>query len=291
MKKNNIYVSTTFTPDNTPLSFTMNLCEENGLDCIEIGSNHCYENNYDFIKDYQLNFLVHNYFPIPKKSFVVNIASFDEEIRKMSIDHIRKAINLCDQIGAKLYTFHPGFLTDPDGSNIDNKNYDFQWDDKKLRNSNFEKATSIMYESLNEIIYFSKSKNIKVAIETEGSVSKKNHLLMQRPIEYRMLMQKFNSDDIGINLNIGHLNLASKAFNFDKRYFIDLIEDYIVAMELSHNEGHEDDHLPLKEGEWYWDTITNKKFCDVLKILECRNTSVNQIAENIKLIVNKINAV
>ena len=104
-------------------------------------------------------------------------------------------------------------------------------------------------------------------------------------------MQKFNSDDIGINLNIGHLNLASKAFNFDKKYFIDLIEDYIVAMELSHNEGHEDDHLPLKEGEWYWDTITNKKFCDVLKILECRNTSVNQIAENIKLIVNKINAV
>ena len=61
---------------------------------------------------------------------------------------------------------------------------------------------------------FAKKKNVKVAIETEGSFKKKFYLLMQRPEEYQKLFKYFDTKDLGINLNIGHLNLASKAFNF-----------------------------------------------------------------------------
>ena len=48
------------------------------------------------MKQYNFEYLVHNYFPIPKHSFVLNIASLDDEIRKMSINHIKKAINQSD---------------------------------------------------------------------------------------------------------------------------------------------------------------------------------------------------
>ena len=107
---------------------------------------------------------------------------------------------------------------------------------------------------------------------------------MQYPSEYRSFMKKYNKNEIGINLNIGHLNLASKAFSFSKYEFVDLIWDYIVAMELSHNEGIEDDHLPLIEGAWYWGVINDRRFYGIPKILEFRNTEINKILKNIKLI-------
>jgi len=111
----NLYLSTTFIPDNNPLREALELCNKAGIKSVEIGSNHCFEENYDYLSDFSFQYLVHNYFPIPKESFVLNIASFDEKIRKMSIDHIKRAIDFCEDIKYKLYTFHPGFLTDPKG--------------------------------------------------------------------------------------------------------------------------------------------------------------------------------
>ena len=235
-----LYISTTFISDNKTLIDALRLCQKAGINSVEIGSNHCYEGNYDYIKDFPFKYLIHNYFPIPRDSFVLNIASIDTNIRARSIQHIKKAIEFCDKIGAELYTFHPGFLTDPHGANLSIKNYDFQWDDTQIDNSNYEKAKMNMYLALDEVVKYAQSRKISIAIETEGSLNKKNHLLMQRPDEYEEFMAKYSSSDIGMNLNIGHLNLAAKAFQFEREDFVDLIKDYIVAMELSHNDGIED---------------------------------------------------
>lgn len=279
-----ITVSTTFIADGSPLHEALDLCKKVGIQSIEIGSNHCYEKSYSYLFDYNFNYLIHNYFPIPKESFVLNIASFNSGIRLKSIEHIKKAIDFSIELGAKIYTFHPGFLTDPKGSNLTSKSLDFQWDEKQLEKTNHPKAKELMFDALDEIIKYAKSKNFQIAIETEGSVSKKNHLLMQKPKEYQELMLRYDAEEIGININIGHLNLASKAFNFNKFEFIDLIQDYIVAMELSHNDGLEDQHLPLQKGMWYWDLIFDSRFEDVFKILEFRNTSIFQIEKNIHML-------
>ena len=282
-----MYISTTFIEDNHRLYHALEGCNKAGIKAVEIGSNHCYEKSYDYCADFPFQYLVHNYCPIPKESFVLNIASLDESIRERSISHIRKAIDFCTEIGAKLYTFHPGFLTDPHGSNTSDKNYDFQWSKKQLEDSNYEKAINNMYQALDEVVNYAQSKKMPIAIETEGSLKKKDHLLMQRPEEYEALMKKYSAHDLGINLNIGHLNLAANAFHFDRYKFIDLIQEYIVAMELSHNDGTEDQHLPLRDGCWYWDAIQDVRFKDVYKILEFRNTSINEIRKNIELINGK----
>ena len=243
----NLAVSTTFLSDGRRLQEALEMCKESGIQSVEIGSNHCFEESYGYLSDYNFQYLVHNYFPIPRKSFVLNIASFNEEIRAMSITHIKQAIDLCEEINSKLYTFHPGFLTDPKGSNQTISNFDFQWDDTQIDNSNYEKAKMNMYLALDEVVKYAQSRRISIAIETEGSLNKKNHLLMQRPDEYEKFMAKYSTSNIGINLNIGHLNLAANAFDFDRQDFVDLIQDYVVAMELSHNDGKEDSHLPLKK--------------------------------------------
>jgi sugar phosphate isomerase/epimerase len=287
----NLSVSTTFISDDRPLQEALDLCKGVGVQSIEIGSNHCYEKDYGYLTNYDFQYLVHNYFPIPQKSFVVNIASFDEEIRAMSIKHIKRAINFCKKINAKLYTFHPGFLTDPKGSNKTNNNFDFQWDENHLSVTNYSKAKKLMFLALDKVVAYAKSKKIKIAIETEGSLSKKDHLLMQKPKEYEEFMAIYPASNIGINLNIGHLNLAANAFHFDRFKFVDLIQNYIVAMELSHNDGVEDQHLPLQSGAWYWDLICDKRFENAYKILEFRNTPILDIAKNIQMMQDKYDSV
>ncbi len=84
---NNIFISTTFLKDNSLLKEALSQCKKYEIKGVEIGSNHCYEEDFNYISEFPFQFLVHNYFPIPKESFVLNIASFDEAIRKRSIDH------------------------------------------------------------------------------------------------------------------------------------------------------------------------------------------------------------
>ena len=43
---------------------------------------------------------------------------------------------------------------------------------------------------------------------------KKKFCFLYTPDEYNQLFEHFTKDEIGINLNIGHLNLASKTFGF-----------------------------------------------------------------------------
>ena len=279
----NIFVSTTFAEDESKISDVLSLCKRENICNIELGSNHTYERNFKkIIEQYDFRFIVHNYFPVPKKGFVVNIASLNKCIRNLSLQHVRGAINFCHKINSKLYTFHPGFVVDPVTAGRSKKNYDFIWRNKRSK-KNYDLAFNQMMISLKKIVNFAKKKKVNIAIETEGSYRKKNFLLLQRPEEYKKLFKFFTPNDLGINLNIGHLNLASKAFNFSKEKFVKMVKPYIVAFELSHNNGFEDQHLPLQKGKWYWSIINDPYFVKTYKILEFRNTNIKKITKVINL--------
>lgn len=282
-KNKNIYISTTFAQDNTPVSKVLYFCKKNNINNVELGSNHSFEKNYYKIcKKYNLNYLVHNYFPIPEKSFVVNIASLDKKIRKKSILHVKKCIRFTKSINSKLYTFHPGFVEDPISSNKSSKNYDFVW--SKSKKNTYQKVYKQMLFSLKEISLYAKKKSVNIAIETEGSFKKKDLLVMQTPKEFIQLFKHFKPKDLGINLNIGHLNLASKAFGFSKVNFVKLLKNYIVAVEISHNNGLEDQHLPIKENQWYLKILKKSYLKNTLKILEFRSATIKQIKRSINIL-------
>jgi len=59
---------------------------------------------------FNLNYLVHNYFPPPVNSFVFNLSSLDKEIEKRSISHALNAIKNASILGSKKIGFHAGFL-------------------------------------------------------------------------------------------------------------------------------------------------------------------------------------
>ena len=118
----NVYISTTFYKDNSKIKDVLDFCKKHKIKNLELGSNHSYSKNFlKICKEYKFKYLVHNYFPIPKKNFAVNIGSLDEKIRKRSISHIKKSIRSTKSIKSELYTFHPGFMDDPKSSNIQKK--------------------------------------------------------------------------------------------------------------------------------------------------------------------------
>jgi hypothetical protein len=80
-----------------------------------------------------------------------------------------------------------------------------------------------------------------------------------------------------------------EAFGFSWHELINIISDRIVAMELSHNNGLQDQHLPLQSNGWYWDLLLDQRFDSAFKILEFRNTSILEVKQNLELFKIKHN--
>ena len=57
-------------------------------------------------------FQIHNYFPPPKIPFVLNLASQNNEISNLTLDHIDYVLECCLKLKATYYSFHAGFLCD-----------------------------------------------------------------------------------------------------------------------------------------------------------------------------------
>ena len=68
---------------------------------------------------------MHNYFPVPKKPFVLNLASLNPSQFELSLIHATSAIKLAASIGSPYYSIHAGFLLDLTvselGKNIEKK--------------------------------------------------------------------------------------------------------------------------------------------------------------------------
>ena len=86
-------------------------------------------------------------------------------------------------------------------------------------------------------------------------------------------MTFITSDDNGNDENV----LPEEAIKFSKHNFVELVKKYVVALELSDNNGLEDEHLPLKKNKWYWEIIDDPYFNKTYKILEFRNTNIQKV--------------
>ena len=53
-----------------------------------------------------------------------------------------------------------------------------------------------------------------------------------------------------------------------------MIKTYIVAFELSHNNGLEDQHLPIKKNAWYWKVINDPNFAKASNSRNCAKSSL-----------------
>ncbi len=269
------FVSTSVFANGTPVDIAIESLLDMGIENIELSSVHEYDDNVlAAAAHFTANFVSHNFFPPTKDRLVLNLASADEKIHKNSIQFMKAAIDYAERMDIKLYTIHPGFLADPVGESKSKENFDFQFaaDVSAPSAAEYEKAFERFLHGVKEIGNYIQGKDIKVAVETQGAVDKKDLVLFARPDEFKRFCSEIKSEQIGINLNMGHLNLAAKAWDFDKKAAVTKIKDRIFAVEVTDNNGKVDEHAPLKDDSWYLEILKDKHFKDVPVIFEGRFT-------------------
>jgi hypothetical protein len=110
------FASTACIKETAPLLKRIARYRDAGIGNIELGASVFVEpGDMEQVQKSDGTFLIHNYFPPPDEPFVVNLASADDAIRTRSIDLAKNALALSASLGARLYSVHAGFVTDPTG--------------------------------------------------------------------------------------------------------------------------------------------------------------------------------
>ena len=102
---------------NDKISDSVKELAELGYDNIELSGGTTYYKGFEedlqqLKEEYNLSYLLHNYFPPPQEHFVLNLASLDEGVFKASVEHCHRAIALSKKLGCDKYAIHAGFFID-----------------------------------------------------------------------------------------------------------------------------------------------------------------------------------
>ncbi len=256
-----------------------------GIKNIELSGTSYSENN---IKDLEKflkfsNLQIHNYFPPPKKPFVLNLASMDEIIAKKTIDHVMYAIDVCKKLNCKYYSFHAGFLCDIKISELGKK-----VDRKILQNR--EKSLDLFINRIFKISEKAKQNNINIMIEN-NVLSKNNKISFE---ENPFLMcdadeceKVINScpENVKLLIDVAHLKVSSNSLNFDKIQFLDRCNHLAGGYHLSDNNGLSDTNEKFDNKSWFWDHIDNQKDYYSIEVYNVKN---KEIIELYNIVKNKL---
>ncbi len=275
-----LFVSTSaLGPTPTDIGAALDMLAGLACDGIELGSTHTWRADFADVvrRAARTPLLVHNYCPPARRDFVMNIGSVDPDLRAASVAHARTCLGFAAEVGATLYTIHPGYLAEPTGRQGQH-GYDFAFVGHRAEH---DRAFSAMVESLKELAAVAANARLTLAIETEGSATNPGVLLMERPEEYERLFAAI-PQGIALNFNLAHSRFAAKVHGFSLKSFVDQLHGRFAAVELSHNDGAVDQHRPLDPGSWVLDWIP--RLGRVPLILEFRDATRADLDRSLALV-------
>ena len=239
-----IYVSLAYS-GNEDLKESIRMLSDAGFKNIELSGNFdlCDELENDLISlkaRYNLNYLCHNYFPGTKQSFVLNMASLNDEIYKRSLSHFKNLIKLSKKLNSPKVGFHAGFFMD-----ITSKEIGSNLSARTLFNR--EKSLKRFCEGFNELkdmagaleLYLENNVISHANFKAFGRV---NPLMLTSYDDFAELKKVI---DFKLLLDIGHLKVSAASLGLD---FEDELNKMISVSDYLHcsdNDGLSDQNKPL----------------------------------------------
>jgi sugar phosphate isomerase/epimerase len=228
------------------ISDSIKLLAENNFLNIELSGGTQYYNGFedDLIelkKEYNLNYLCHNYFPPPKKPFVLNLASLDESVHFASMENIEKSLILSNKLGSNKFALHAGFYIDIKNSEIGKK-----IDKRSLFDESESKQR--FYESINRVKDISNDVEIYIENNVYSEANSRNYG-EDNPFmltDYDAYLEMRESIDFKLLLDVAHLKVSCNTLglNFsDEFHKMIEVSDHI---HISDNDGIADTNFPLK---------------------------------------------
>ena len=267
------------------------LCEyaaANNIWSIELSANIPFMLGKELVKTLEaytdrINFYIHNYFPAPKDSFVLNLAH--PATYERSLEHCLKAVDLCSSLGITVYSIHAGMAINPFPDDLG----------KSLAHyapADFKESRDLLTTACHEIAGYALGKGVRILIENnvinEGNCPENvnRHYHFADPAESEKLFPLFSHPNIGVLLDAGHLKVTSAILNFEPCDFINLFKEKIKAVHLSDNDGRYDQNLPIDEQSWFWQHLPWEQLEYVS--LEIKESFSRQIKRQIGLIEKQL---
>lgn len=256
---------------------------EHGLDRIELSSGLRHEANLlQPVRDtngVSVNYLVHNYFPPPAKSFVLNLAASKDEILELSCNLCKTAIDLAVELGAPFYSVHSGFAVNLSPELLGKPEAQALLPEKAY--ISYSAAYDRFVETVKSLTEYAKTKNVKLLIENNvvSPLYLKKHehnpFLMASPDEIVRFMEDVNDSNLGLLVDVGHANVSATALGFDRDEFVEKVSPYICAFHLSGNDGQTDQNLPFDRDAWFCKFLPS--FANLTWVIEAYKLSLEQI--------------
>ncbi len=198
-------------------------------------------------KSYSLQYSLHAPFAD------INIASPIKPLLNASLKRLKQSLQNASDMDAKLWVFHPGQRTGI-GQFYPGADY------------------KTMYQSIQELYASAEELGVNIALE---NLPKKYWFLMNSPEEFLRMYREINLP-VGITMDLGHANLEGQL-----QPFFNLVADKIVHIHASNNDGSDDQHMGVDEGniDYVW-------FAEILKKIGYDKTviveSMHKVPESIQ---------
>ena len=230
------------------------------------------------------NFIVHNYFPPPEKPFVINLGSLNENIFNLTFNHIKKSIRLASALKSPYYSFHAGFLVDPQVHELG----------KTVKKRNLfdrEQVLNKFINALNLLSEYSEKYSVKLLIEnnvlTKNNLTRfENNPLLMVDIKGTQEIFDIVNKNVGLLIDVAHLKVSARTLNFDPVEYLEKFNKYTFAYHLSDNDGLKDTNQSISKNSWFWPYL--RKDLDYYS-LELYNLSPEQIKSQFKLTKSFLN--
>jgi sugar phosphate isomerase/epimerase len=183
----------------------------------------------------------------------INIASPSKTMLNASMKRLKQSMAYSRQLDAKLWVFHPGAKT--------GIGQFYPGADWKQNNA-----------SIQELYKTAEEHGVNIALE---NLPAKYYFFMSKPEEFARFYRETNLP-VGIVMDLGHANLEGQI-----EPFFNLLTDKIVHFHASDNNGLDDQHLGIGDGQidYNWFAQTLKKIgYDKSVIIE----STNNVPESLR---------
>ena len=277
-----IYVSTACLK-KTKIKESIEELARNGFKNIELSGGTKYYKEYKkdllFLRDkYNLNYILHNYFPPPPNDFILNLASLNDDIFKKTLKHYEKSIRLSEELGLKKYGFHAGYYIDFSleeiGKNISNTEV-----------CNKDKAIKRFCEGYNCLK--EKAGNIELYIEN-NALSYSNIQTFQNIQPF--MLTNFNDYlelkefiDFKLLLDLAHLKVSANSLNIDIDEQLKNLIPISQYIHLSDNDGLHDQHKHILKKSNLINILSKYDFTDKVITLEIYD-SLEKLKESFELV-------
>ncbi len=102
-------------------------------------------------------------------------------------------------------------------------------------NSNRKASFENMVVGLSELAKFAEERNVIIGLENKEATDTQN--LCCFAFELIEAVERINSDNVGVTLDIGHANLTCKGNQSKLREFVREVKDYVVHVHIHDNNG------------------------------------------------------